>query len=99
MQDPDPYEMLRMLHPGHSTEWYEGFSLRLAHYAKHNGNMTDAPDLPDEIGDDLDPALDEYSDRYGRVCDVIERTYHGWPLDRTADEAPVLHTSKEARAA
>jgi hypothetical protein len=37
-------------------------------------------------------------ERFAEICDVVERTYQGWPLDH--DEAdPYLHTSKEARAA
>jgi hypothetical protein len=38
------------------------------------------------------------AEQYADICDVVERTYHGWPLDH--DEAnPWNHTSKEARAA
>lgn len=36
--------------------------------------------------------------QYGEICDVVERTFHGWPLTDT--ESPhLLHTSHEARAA
>jgi hypothetical protein len=34
--------------------------------------------------------------QYGQICDVVERTYHEWPL---TDDTGFLHTSKEARAA
>ena len=38
------------------------------------------------------------AEQYGEICDVVERTYHGWPLTDT--ESPhLMHTSKEARAA
>jgi hypothetical protein len=46
--------------------------------------------------------FDEFAEKYGLVCDVVERTYHGWPLDRTAEHDPGLghlQTSAEARAA
>ena len=36
------------------------------------------------------------ADQYGQICDVVERTYHGWPL---TDDTGFLHTSREARAA
>jgi hypothetical protein len=36
------------------------------------------------------------AEQYGEICDVVERTYQGWPLD---DDMPYLNTSKEARAA
>jgi hypothetical protein len=36
------------------------------------------------------------AEQYGEVCDVVERTYQGWPL---ADDSGMLHTSREARAA
>ena len=42
---------------------------------------------------------DKYAEAFGLICDVVERTYQGWPLDRQRDEAPVLHTSDEAREA
>jgi len=32
------------------------------------------------------------------ICDVVERTYQGWPLDHD-DDNPYSHTSTEARAA
>jgi len=38
------------------------------------------------------------AEQYGDICDVVERTYHGWPLDHD-EENPWRHTSKEARAA
>jgi hypothetical protein len=36
------------------------------------------------------------AEQYGEICDVVERTYHGWPL---TDDTGFLHTSREARAA
>lgn len=42
--------------------------------------------------------MDDYTTKYGEVCDVVERTYQGWPLEHT-DNDPFMHTSKEARAA
>jgi hypothetical protein len=41
---------------------------------------------------------DDYAAMYADVCDVIERTYHRWPLD-DGDEIHLNHTSNEARAA
>lgn len=51
---------------------------------------------PTEVRSALDPHATE---AFAEVCDVVERTYAGMPLERGTDEAPVLHTSKEARAA
>lgn len=42
---------------------------------------------------------DRLATRFSEVCDVVERTYQGWPLEPGPDEAPLLHTSAEARAA
>jgi hypothetical protein len=36
------------------------------------------------------------AEQYGQICDVVERTYQGWPLD---DDMQYLNTSKEARVA
>jgi len=36
------------------------------------------------------------AEQYGEICDVVERTYYGWPL---TDDSGHLHTSREARAA
>ena len=35
---------------------------------------------------------------FGKICDVVERTYQGWPLEHGYDN-PHNHTSTEARAA
>jgi hypothetical protein len=35
---------------------------------------------------------------FGEICDVVERTYQGWPLEHDYDN-PYNHTSTEARAA
>jgi hypothetical protein len=46
--------------------------------------------------------LDEYTEKYAEVCNVIERNYHSWPLDHDSENDPgfgLLHTSDEARAA
>lgn len=39
---------------------------------------------------------EEASEIYSAICDVIERTRQGWPLD---DEDEMHHTSTHARAA
>jgi hypothetical protein len=38
----------------------------------------------------------ELADLFSRVCDVVERNYHGWPLE---DPTGMRHTSDAARAA
>lgn len=43
-------------------------------------------------------AEDELAEKYAQVCDVVERNYHGWPLEHDGD-GDFSHTSKEARAA
>lgn len=42
--------------------------------------------------------MDDYTTKYGEVCDIVERNYHEWPLEHD-DDNPFMHTSKEARAA
>jgi hypothetical protein len=46
---------------------------------------------------------DKYAYLYALVCDVVERNYHGWPLDHGHDDDDemlcICHTSKQARAA
>lgn len=37
----------RARHPGHTNEWYELWIMRVLHYAQHNGDMTGAPELPE----------------------------------------------------
>jgi hypothetical protein len=37
------------------------------------------------------------ADRFNAVCDVIERNYHGWPIE-AIDHDGISHTSKAARA-
>lgn len=46
-----------------------------------------------------DVSNDSQAACFGEICDVVERTYQGWPLERGVGEAPVLHTSDAARAA
>lgn len=36
---------------------------------------------------------------YGVLCDAVERAWHNWPVERGADEVPVMHTSDYARQA
>jgi len=40
---------------------------------------------------------EDFVEKFSAVCDVVERNYHGWPLDDPND--PWSHTSEEARAA
>ena len=52
---------------------------------------------------------DDYVEKYSAVCDVVERTYQGMPLEHADEDAwkegtvtnndPLFHTSKESRAA
>jgi hypothetical protein len=38
------------------------------------------------------------AEQYGELCDVVERAWHKWPIERGSDEANMLHTSAYARA-
>ena len=49
---------------------------------------------PKQIGSN--PVMKVTAEQYGEICDVVERTYHGLPLD---DDSGFLRTSKEARDA
>lgn len=42
---------------------------------------------------------DQLIELYGDVCDVVERTRQGWPLEHDEDNNPYFHTSDPARAA
>lgn len=42
---------------------------------------------------------DLYAEVYGVVCDAVERAWQHWPVERGADEAPVMHSSAYARQA
>lgn len=42
---------------------------------------------------------DVHAELYSVICDVVERAWHHWPVERQPDEAPVFHTSAYARAA
>ncbi len=55
--------------------------------------MAQATDPPNVTNKDL------YAEIYGVICDAVERAWHNWPVERGADEAPVMHTSAYARAA
>jgi hypothetical protein len=41
-------------------------------------------------------SLDEYTERYADVCDIVERMWQHWPLN---DGSDFRHTSSDARAA
>lgn len=40
--------MLKQIHPGHTDNWYMVWCQRALWYKENDGDMTGAPELPDE---------------------------------------------------